>query len=126
MIEFGKIEELQESLVRQYKELLQRVSYSNKEFLESPPHISPDRNNYSTGDGGAEEALYNATQALIKKDLRAIRAIETALQRIQKRNYGICVLCGHEISLVRLRVVPEAIRCVRCQTMFENLLILTK
>jgi hypothetical protein len=43
-----------------------------------------------------------------------------ALQRIDAGTYGTCVDCGGNIPLVRLRVRPEATRCVHCQARHER------
>jgi DnaK suppressor protein len=46
---------------------------------------------------------------------RQLRQIEAALQRIDTGDYGVCLDCEVEIGLHRLRAVPWAERCVRCQ-----------
>ena len=42
------------------------------------------------------------------------RAIEWALARLEKGNYGICSACGEPISRARLKAVPWADRCRDC------------
>lgn len=49
-----------------------------------------------------------------------VRAIETALARLEAGTYGICSECGSEIGLERLRAVPTATRCVECQARLEQ------
>jgi len=44
----------------------------------------------------------------------SIRSIQAALDRIAAGNYGICDSCGEDIGMARLKVVPEATRCVNC------------
>ncbi|MBE9537491.1 MAG: TraR/DksA family transcriptional regulator [Proteobacteria bacterium] len=44
----------------------------------------------------------------------SIRAIQAALDRIEAGSYGVCVSCGKDIGKARLKVVPEATRCVDC------------
>jgi RNA polymerase-binding transcription factor DksA len=43
-----------------------------------------------------------------------------ALQRKQKGLYGLCIECMGEIPLERLKVKPEAVRCVACQQTYER------
>jgi phage/conjugal plasmid C-4 type zinc finger TraR family protein len=50
---------------------------------------------------------------------RAMEATE-ALRRMNVGMYGVCADCGHRIPAARLRVKPEATRCVACQTEFER------
>lgn len=46
-----------------------------------------------------------------------LRAAEQALER---GTYGVCVDCGGSISEGRLRAVPDAVRCVPCQTVADR------
>jgi len=43
-----------------------------------------------------------------------LQRVELALQRMGTGNYGICVDCGEEIQLARLKAIPWATRCVDC------------
>lgn len=43
-----------------------------------------------------------------------------ALESFQNGTYGICVDCGEDIPVERLRLIPGAIRCVGCQEEFEH------
>jgi RNA polymerase-binding protein DksA len=42
-----------------------------------------------------------------------------ALQRLRDGSYGTCAECGDPIAARRLRAIPEATRCVRCQERME-------
>ena len=44
----------------------------------------------------------------------SIRAVAAALERIAAGTYGVCENCGEDIGEARLKVVPEATRCVNC------------
>ncbi len=50
---------------------------------------------------------------------RAAEAVD-ALERIREGTYGICADCRRKIPAARLRVKPEATRCVACQTEYER------
>lgn len=43
-----------------------------------------------------------------------------ALDRVERDLYGLCEECGSEISLERLRIKPEATRCVHCQARHDR------
>jgi RNA polymerase-binding transcription factor DksA len=47
-------------------------------------------------------------------------ALDEALHRFDEGTYGACVVCGGEIPARRLNVVPEAVRCTRCQEDVEK------
>ncbi|MGH9717383.1 MAG: TraR/DksA family transcriptional regulator [Candidatus Acidiferrales bacterium] len=46
---------------------------------------------------------------------RLLRAIDEALVRIRRGTYGLCTSCQRPISAARLRAVPWAHRCVKCE-----------
>jgi len=50
---------------------------------------------------------------------RAAEAVD-ALRRIQEGTYGVCTDCRRKIPAPRLRVKPEATRCVPCQSDYEG------
>lgn len=47
------------------------------------------------------------------------RNILRALRKIEKGSYGICEECGEEISVDRLRAIPDTGYCLACQTEIE-------
>jgi len=46
--------------------------------------------------------------------------VERALEKIEEGTYGACDDCGEAIPLARLRALPWATRCVRCQEKHED------
>jgi len=58
------------------------------------------------------EAVVDARLSQDRSSLR--RAIEWALVRLNKGNYGICAACGNPISRARLRAVPWTDYCRDC------------
>jgi DnaK suppressor protein len=58
------------------------------------------------------EVLVDASLSEARSSLR--RAIEWALVRLKKGNYGICGACGKRISWARLKAVPWTDYCRDC------------
>jgi DnaK suppressor protein len=48
------------------------------------------------------------------------RRIAEARRALAEGSYGTCQACGCEIPRARLDAVPEAVRCVVCQRLFEG------
>lgn len=67
----------------------------------------------------AEFAVIAAEQDLTAAtaEIRAgmLKEIEGALRQISKGTYGVCEGCGEEISPSRLKAIPWARYCLRCQ-----------
>lgn len=116
----NKMRELQKTLIQRREELLVRIQATNEEFRESPPHDRPAGADFFSGEICAEENKFNAEQMFIKRALQMVGAIEIALRNMKNSQYGICRMCRREIPVERLKIVPEAIRCVKCQTMVES------
>ena len=57
--------------------------------------------------------------AIHSHKINQLQKIEVALERVQSKILNQCVDCEKDIT-ERLEVLPEAIRCVYCQTLFEN------
>ncbi|WP_414039754.1 TraR/DksA family transcriptional regulator [Acidithiobacillus sp. M4-SHS-6] len=83
-----------------------------------------ERERLEVRDVGDDSVLDLVESLGLARDLReaqALRAVNLALERIRAGTYGICVDCGEEIPVARLRVEPEAERCVACQRRWEAL-----
>ena len=58
--------------------------------------------------------------ALSDIDTQELAAIDRALKRVLEDDYGLCTDCGGEIPLDRLKVEPQALRCVACESKREQ------
>jgi DnaK suppressor protein len=59
--------------------------------------------------------------SLMEMRNRRRQSIDEALTRLHEGTYGICAVCGVEISEKRLQAVPFAKLCVECQSRAELL-----
>ena len=77
----------------------------------------------SEGDGTFPDPLDRAlsessrTIELRKRDRerKLIQKIQKAIQRTEDGTYGICDVCGEEITEDRLEVRPETTLCISCK-----------
>jgi DnaK suppressor protein len=72
-----------------------------------------------TDDWAVADAMANMDIASVKRDLSELTAVEQALARLAKGEYGECIDCGIDIPLARLAAYPAAKRCVSCQEAAE-------
>jgi DnaK suppressor protein len=56
-----------------------------------------------------------------EREGRLIDKIRNALECIEDGTYGICELCGEEISFKRLEARPVTTKCIECKIREENL-----
>jgi DnaK suppressor protein len=71
-------------------------------------------------DRAQEEAAEVALTALDEQGRRELEEIGAALARIDEGTYGVCEVCGEDIGMARLTVMPMARRCVPCQERLEH------
>jgi len=55
------------------------------------------------------------------RESRLINKIRNALECIEDGTYGICELCGEEISFKRLEARPVTTKCIQCKIDEERL-----
>ena len=55
------------------------------------------------------------------RENRLIQKVEAALMRIEEGTFGICEVCGEEISINRLKARPVATHCIHCKSKAEIL-----
>ena len=48
-----------------------------------------------------------------------LRQVRSAIQRMEDGSFGVCGECDEVISLARLKVIPWANYCVKCQEQLE-------
>ncbi len=70
-------------------------------------------------DAPARDADREVDLARSDQDLSEMRAVNEALARLETPQYGLCIDCGADIPFDRLRLAPQVLRCVACQTTQE-------
>ncbi len=94
------------------------LTRSVRNILSQRGRKDPDR--VADSAAVATEALHEEIQlALVDRHSRHLAQIETALDQLDRREYGVCGECGEFIGLTRLRALPFAQRCRPCQSRAE-------
>jgi DnaK suppressor protein len=70
-------------------------------------------------DRAALETDRNFTLRIRDRERRLIMKIREALERIEDGTYGICEICGGDISEKRLRARPVTTMCIACKSKME-------
>jgi len=109
--------------IEQLKEQLILMSEKIKNNIESSKNKIELMRNQSPTDEGDFAVLMNDSSiedALIAQQLKELKEIEVALDKMSKGNYGICEMCEEEIGIERLRVKPYAKFCITCREINEK------
>ena len=70
-------------------------------------------------DIGSDNFEQEFTLGLIENEEEMLRAIDEALQRIEEGTFGKCEECGKPIRKTRLKAIPHARLCIKCQRQEE-------
>lgn len=112
-----------------YKKVLLRI----KEQITGDIHNLSEENVGSGNDRGGDvsgHALHMAdvatdmydrefTLGLASNDRELLYQVNEALDRIEDGNYGLCVSCKKSIPASRLKAIPHARTCLKCQETLE-------
>ena len=71
-------------------------------------------------DDSFSNLIVDVNYAEIDRDADELQRIDAALHRLLDGRYGICERCETKIPMARLLAEPTAIRCIRCQELFEK------
>ena len=99
-----------------------------RRFLSRDPRPTPGMVNRLTDrrspvDGGDRAFLELASEldlAMAERDVRELRELDAAWERLENGRFGTCVDCGNPIAMARLQANPAAARCNPCQTQMES------
>jgi DnaK suppressor protein len=105
--------------LKQYEKIL--VNKRN-EIIESQRKaaLESEDTNDTKGDfvDQSEKSVHTMINIRIQEtEYKLLKAIESALLRIENGTYGICQECGKPIAAARLRSVPWTRLCVKCKEM---------
>ncbi len=113
-----KIEEFKKVLIEKKKELIKKIDELKEDSL--------NENLEDPGDPVDRAVTYKEKEfflSLREKESEILEKIEDALKKIEKGRYGICEICGNEISEKRLEFIPWARYCIECQEKIEKNII---
>ncbi|MDX9978472.1 MAG: TraR/DksA family transcriptional regulator [Lentisphaeria bacterium] len=71
-------------------------------------------------DVGTDDFMRDMELSVMTEEGKRLALIDMALESLDNGNYGVCVDCGKEISVGRLRAKPYARLCIDCKTIREK------
>jgi RNA polymerase-binding transcription factor DksA len=108
-VDLSGAQALQRLLRRRRDELLVRSQRATRDLTHCAEPLVQDFADQAT------QTQNDATlEAIAAAAADEVLQIDHALERIERGDYGVCEVCGEDISPERLRAVPYAVRCARC------------
>jgi DnaK suppressor protein len=111
----AKEKDSRQLLLGEYRNLIHSVKRSRLAADEIQIEKTEDEGDLATLHQN-KELLYD----LHENDFRRLESIREALKAMDRGDYGECARCNEDISPKRLRAVPWARLCIRCQEQTEK------
>ena len=105
-----------------FKDLLnERLEVLVAEASKTIEDMSDDEETFpDPTDRASLETDRNVLLRIRDRERKLIMKIKEALERIEDGTFGICELCGEEISEERLKARPVTTLCIDCKTESEE------
>jgi DnaK suppressor protein len=99
-------------------EMLDDILQKNQETIED---MTESGEVYADpADRATAESDRAFTLRLRDRERKLIKKIQQALQRIEDGEFGVCVECGDDISIPRLKARPMTTLCINCKSKQEQ------
>ncbi len=107
--------------IEYFKDLLnQRLKDLLSQADDTVSGMTDQRENFpDPTDRASLEADRNFMLRIRDRENKLIKKIKKALDRIENDTFGICELCGEDISIERLKARPVTTQCIDCKTKEE-------
>jgi len=116
--------------LKQFRQLLitERAKFASeiksiaKEASKSPREASGDLSAYTVhmADMAADTYERELSMNIVSSEQEVLYQIDDALKRMDEGTFGICQQCNAAITMSRLRAVPYASLCIKCQRAKEQ------
>jgi RNA polymerase-binding protein DksA len=115
----AQVDSLRKQLLLRREQLRHEVAAAESALREvAPASDAGDPSSHS--DAATRHAMATAMSAEQSRDIAEIALVEAALERLSTGRFGVCIECGRQIPLRRLKAEPAAARCAACQAVSEQ------
>lgn len=101
--------QLREQIVKKMTRLRRQIS----DLKELTKPVEPD---CAIGRVSRMDAINNKSvnESALSKKQEQLNALNLAMEDLDKDDFQNCLVCGHEIPLQRLFIMPESRKCTNC------------
>jgi DnaK suppressor protein len=115
----ARYEELKNMLLRRRLDIVSQVHAKMRDVRTEAAQEKP-RAALDAGEGSDTDIQEDIEFTLIQMKSETMSRIDEALSRLEEGEYGNCFECGEEISPLRLKAMPFAVRCRDCEEQYED------
>ncbi len=117
-----KLKHFEKLIKKELDESRSYIDKANQDQSIGAKESSGDLSSYAfhQADQGSDTNLMEQTVMLMEQEREKIRLLNDALRRISDGVYGICEICGEQITDSRLEIIPYARYCMDCKSKEED------
>lgn len=106
-------EQEQEEMKQVIEEKIEETKEEIVSLKELTKPVEPDN---AYGRLSRMDAINNKTinDKALREQKSRLQKLERAQTKLQEGKYGVCIKCGDDIPLGRLKFMPWTARCVKC------------
>jgi len=102
------------------KHLMEQKIALEEELARLPQEKFSDDQVQDPGDQALTSTMESLRSSMQDSKLNEYNRLVKALSMIEEGTYGICADCSNPISEKRLKMYPDATRCIACQEAYEE------
>jgi len=118
-----ELAEFKKLILKKKEEINEQIRHiSNDTLKKSPKEASGDVSSYTYHMADIATDTYDRefNMSLASNERAVLLELEDALKKIEEGTYGICEECHSLIAKARLKAVPHARLCLKCQEKREG------
>ena len=104
-------------LITERAKFVQEIKSIAQETSKSPREASGDLSAYTVhmADMAADTYERELSMDIVSNEQEVLYQIDDALKRLDEGTFGVCQQCNKPITMSRLKAVPYASLCIKCQ-----------
>lgn len=113
-----QMEQFKKVLLEKRSEVQERIEHWREVALESNyKETTGDHSGYTShmADQGTDAMEREKAFLFLSREEKYLQQVNQALQLIELGEYGVCRVCGKEIDIARMELVPTTRICVPCK-----------
>jgi RNA polymerase-binding protein DksA len=118
-----ELAEFKNIILKRKDEIVEEIKHISEDTLKkSQKEASGDISGYTyhMADVATDNYDREFSLGLASNDRKSLYELDDALKRIEEGTFGVCQVCSSLITKVRLKALPQARLCVKCQEKREK------
>lgn len=117
-----QLKQFRQLLITERAKFVDEIKSLAKNVAKSPREASGDLSAYTVhmADMAADTYDRELSMNVVSSEQEVLYQIDDALKRLEDGTFGVCQQCSAAITMSRLKAVPYASMCIKCQRTKEQ------